>query len=78
MQLNGSIHITCAILKLVAASVAEIELSALFLDAHLLDATLHIRSKSFTTLYSSAYKEHDIVSLLTITIKHRWARVVEM
>ena len=32
IQLNGSIHITCAILKLVAASAAEAELGALFLN----------------------------------------------
>ena len=33
IQLNGNIHITCAILKLVAASAAEAELRALFLNA---------------------------------------------
>ena len=33
IQLNGNIHITCAILKLVAASAAEAELGALFLNA---------------------------------------------
>jgi hypothetical protein len=32
-KLNGVIHITCAILKLVAASTAEAELGALFLNA---------------------------------------------
>ena len=30
--LNGNVHITCAILKLVAASAAEVELGALFLN----------------------------------------------
>jgi hypothetical protein len=33
MKLNGAIHITCTILKLVAASTAEAELGALFLNA---------------------------------------------
>jgi hypothetical protein len=33
IRLNGTIHITCAILKLVAASAAEAELGALFLNA---------------------------------------------
>ena len=33
IKLNGNIHITCAILKLVAASAAEAELGALFLNA---------------------------------------------
>ena len=33
IKLNGSIHITCAILKLVADSRAEAELGALFLNA---------------------------------------------
>ena len=32
IKLNGNIHITCAILKLVAASAAEAELGALFLN----------------------------------------------
>ncbi len=30
---NGAIHITCTILKLIAASAAEAELGALFLNA---------------------------------------------
>ena len=33
IQLNGNIHITCTILKLVAASAAKAELGALFLNA---------------------------------------------
>ncbi len=33
IQINGAGHITCTILKLVAASVAEAELEALFLNA---------------------------------------------
>ncbi len=33
IQINGAVHVTCAILKLVAASVAEAELGALFLNA---------------------------------------------
>ena len=33
IKLNGNIHIKCAILKLVAASAAEAELGALFLNA---------------------------------------------
>ena len=33
IKLNGNIAVTCAILKLVAASSAEAELGALFLDA---------------------------------------------
>ena len=33
INLNGAINITCTILKLVAASAAEAELGALFLDA---------------------------------------------
>ena len=32
IQLNGNIAITCAILKIVAASAAEAELSALFVN----------------------------------------------
>jgi hypothetical protein len=33
IKLNGAIHIACTILKLVAASTAEVELGALFLNA---------------------------------------------
>ncbi len=33
IKLNGAIHITCTILKLVAASTVEAELGALFLNA---------------------------------------------
>ncbi len=33
IKLNGAIHITCIILKLVAASAAEAQLGALFLNA---------------------------------------------
>jgi hypothetical protein len=33
IKLNGAIHITCTILKLLAASAAEAELGALFLNA---------------------------------------------
>jgi hypothetical protein len=33
IQINGAVHITCTILKLVAASAAEAELGALFLNA---------------------------------------------
>ena len=33
IKLNGAIHVTCTILKLVAASAAEAKLGALFLNA---------------------------------------------
>ncbi len=33
IQINGAIHVTCTILKLVAASAAEAELGALFFNA---------------------------------------------
>ncbi len=33
IQINGTVHVTCTILKLVAASAAEAELGALFLNA---------------------------------------------
>jgi hypothetical protein len=33
IKLNGAIHVSCTILKLVAASAAEAELGALFLNA---------------------------------------------
>jgi hypothetical protein len=39
IKLNGAIHITCTILKLAAASAAEAELGALFLNAQ--EAKVH-------------------------------------
>jgi hypothetical protein len=33
IQINGAIHVTCTILKLVVASAAEAELGALFINA---------------------------------------------
>jgi hypothetical protein len=33
IQINGAVHVTCTFLKLVAASAAEAELGALFLNA---------------------------------------------
>jgi hypothetical protein len=33
IQINGTVHVTCTILKVVAASVAEAELGALFLNS---------------------------------------------
>jgi hypothetical protein len=33
IQINGAVHVTCTILKLVAASAAEAELGTLFLNA---------------------------------------------
>ena len=44
INLNGNVNISCAILKLVAASAAEVELGALSLNAHkakILQLTLH-------------------------------------
>ena len=34
IKLNGAIHVTCTILKLIAASATEAKLGALFLNAH--------------------------------------------
>jgi hypothetical protein len=58
INLNGAIHITCAILKLVAASAAEAELSALFLNVQ--------EAKVLRlTLRNSAIHNHQLQYTLT-------------
>jgi hypothetical protein len=80
IKLNGAIHITCTILKLVAASAVEAELGALFLNAQetkVLQLTLlelghplpptPIHIDSTTT-----------IGIINNTIKHQCSRAMEM
>ncbi len=48
IKLNGAIHITCAILKCVAASAAEAELGALFLNVQEAKVLQHILAAATT------------------------------
>ena len=80
IKLNGAIHVTCTILKLVAASAAEAELGALFLNAQEAKvfrlvlaklghpqppAPIHIDNKT-------------TVGIVNNTIKHQQSRSMEM
>ncbi len=80
IKLNGAIHITCTILKLIAASAAEAKLGALFLNAQeakvlrlTLDKLGHPQPPTpihidFTTT----------VGIVNNTIKHQQSRAMEM
>ena len=80
IKLNGNIHIKCAILKLVAASAAEAELCALFLnvrEAKLLGITLqelgHQKPPTLIHLDNTT-----AVGIVNNTIKRQRSRAMEM
>jgi hypothetical protein len=80
IRLNGNIHITCAILKLVAASAAEAELGALFLNAReakILRLTLHElgHSQPPTPIHID---NTTAVGIVNSTIKRQRSRAMEM
>ena len=80
INLNGNIHITCAILKLVAASAAEAELGALFLNVHkvkILQLTLHElrHSQPPTPIHID---NTTAVGIVNSTIKRQQSRAMEM
>jgi hypothetical protein len=60
IKLNGAVHITCTILKLVAASAAEAELGALFLNAQEAKITPHHvrRIGPSSAAYSCTHRHH--------------------
>ena len=79
-KLNGNIHITCAILKMVAASAAEAEHGALFLNAReakVLRITLHElgHPQPPTPIHVD---NTTAVGIVNNTIKRQWSRAVEM
>jgi hypothetical protein len=53
IKLNGAIHVTCTILKLVAASAAEAELGALVLNAQEAKVFRHLHQFTSTTQQQS-------------------------
>jgi hypothetical protein len=80
IKLNGAIHITCTILKLVAASAAEAELGALFLNAQeakVLCLTLAKLShpQPPTPIHIN---NTTTVGIVNNTIKQQWSRAMEM
>jgi hypothetical protein len=80
IKLNGAIHVTCTILKLVAASAAEAELGALFLNAQ--------EAKVFRLVFAKLghpqpptpihIDNTTTVSIVNNTIKRQWSRSMEM
>ncbi len=80
IQLNGAIHVTCTILKLVAASTAEAELGALFLNAQeakvfrlVLDELGHPQPPTPIHIDNTT-----TVGIVNKTIKCQWSRAMEM
>jgi hypothetical protein len=78
--INGAIHITCPILKLVAASAAEAKLGALFLNAQeakvlrlVLEELGHPQPS--TPIHINNTTEIGIVNN---TIKRQWSQAMEM
>ena len=80
MRLNGNIHITCAILKLVAASAAEAELGALFLnaqDAKIIRLTL-LEMEHPQPPTPAHVDNTTTVWIMNNTIKRQCSRAMEM
>ena len=80
IKLNRNIHITCAILKLVAVSAAEAELGALFINAQeskVLRITLHELGHSQPTTPFHVYNT-TAVGIVNNTIKRQRSRDMEM
>jgi hypothetical protein len=62
IKLNGAIHVTCTILKLVAASAAEAELGALFLSECARSKSIPTspcRTRTSTTTYTNSHRQHN-------------------
>jgi hypothetical protein len=80
IKLNGAIHITCTLLKLVTASAAEAELGAFFLNAQEAKILCLILAKlghpqSPTPIHIDSTTTVDIVNN---TIKQQRSRAMEM
>jgi hypothetical protein len=80
IQINGAVHITCTILKLVAASAAEAELGALLLDAQeakvirlVIEELGHLQPPTPIQIDNTT-----TVSIVKSTIKQQRSHVMEM
>jgi hypothetical protein len=78
--MNSAVHITCTILKLVAASAAEVELGALFLNAQeakvirlVLEELGHSQPPTPTHIDNTTS-----VGIVNNTIKQQRSRAMEM
>jgi hypothetical protein len=80
ITLNGAIHVSCIILKLVAASAAEAKLGALFLNAQEAKVFPLILAKlGHPQLPTPIYIDNTTtVGIVKNTIKHQQSRVMEM
>jgi hypothetical protein len=80
IKLNGAIHITCTILKLVAASAAEAELGALFLNAQEAKVLwLTLNELGHPQLPTPIHIDNTTtVGIVNNTIKHQRSRAMEM
>ena len=77
--LNRNVHITCAILKLVAASAAEAELGALFLNGQEAKIIRLILEEMGHPQPSPINVENTTTAgIVNNTIKRQWSRVMEM
>jgi hypothetical protein len=78
--INGTIHITCTILKLVAASAAEAELGALFLNAQEAKVIcLVLMELGHPQLPTPIHIDNTTtVGIVNNTIKIQWSRSIEM
>jgi hypothetical protein len=80
IKLNGAIHVSCTILKLVAASTAEAELGALFLNAQEAKVFQLILAKlGHPQLPTPIHIDNTTtVSIFNNTIKRQRSRLMEM
>jgi hypothetical protein len=78
--INGTIHITCTILKLVVAMAAEAELGALFLNAQEANVIWHVLKKlGHPQLPTPIHIDNTTtVGKVNNTIKTQWSRAMEM
>ncbi len=78
--INGKIHITCTILKLVAASATEAELGALFLNAQ--EAKLKqlvLKELGHRQPPTPIHIDNTTtVAIVNNTIKSQWSQAMEM
>ena len=80
IKLNGNIHITCAILKLVAASAVEAEIGALFLKAREAKVLRMTLQKSGHTQPPTTINVNNktVVGIVNNTIKRQQSRAMEI
>jgi hypothetical protein len=78
--INGTIHITCTILKLAAASAAEAKLGALFLNAQEAKVLrLVLKELGHPQLPTPIHIDNTTtIGIVNNTIKRQWSQAMEM